>query len=323
MVQTKLSYRFWLHLSAILILLVFWIVSIFLGHSLTEKWIPGLFLLAYLLGNGFLLFPFRQYIVDSDSHCLIVRCYFPRRQTVVPFSDFDAVISTSEGRMRGGPVSVLLFQKDGKTIYRLTGDLYKNLFEVEEHLLGLSVIKKERHRFNWEKLGFRRDRGSLMWAGILCLASAVAMLFLYFDKEKIKSKKDITFISGPFEKYNWVDLGGRNGSSLTFKLQNYSNRFKIKAEFFSILQTDKFKTIPNGDTLTIGIPNGFAKYLNTPKQPFFVYSIASNDLTYLDLKDAIAKHNSPLFLLATGLFVTGGCTFIYYGRRAKVKTPIW
>jgi hypothetical protein len=151
---------------------------------------------------------------------------------------------------------------------------------------------------NWDKF-VRRDRGSLLFAGILSLASAVAMLFLYFDKEKIRSKEDITFISGPFEEYNWADLGGRNGSSLTFTLQNYSNRFKIKADFFPILQTDKFKAIPYGATLTIGIPNGFAKYLNTPKEPFFVYSIASNNFTYLDLKDAIAKQNSPLLLFTS------------------------
>lgn len=147
MVQTKLSYRFWLHLSAIVILLVFWILSVFLGNSTKEKLIPGLFLFAYVLGNGSLLFPFRHYIVDSASHCLIVRCYFPRRQKVVPFSDFDSVVLTSEGRLMGGSVTALLFQKDGKTIYRLTGSLYKNLIEVKEHLVGLSVIKKDQHRF--------------------------------------------------------------------------------------------------------------------------------------------------------------------------------
>lgn len=147
MVQTKLSYRFWLHLSAILILLTFWILSLFLNNSTKEKWIPGLFLFAYVVGNGSVLFPFRQYTIDATSHCLIVRSYFPKKQRLVPFSDFESVISTSEGRLRGGPVSVLLFQKDGKTIYRLTGDLYKNLGEVEEQIVGLSVIKKNRHRF--------------------------------------------------------------------------------------------------------------------------------------------------------------------------------
>ncbi len=175
---------------------------------------------------------------------------------------------------------------------------------------------------NWDKF-VRRDRDTLLFAGVLSLASALAMLFLYFDKVRMKSNDDITLISGTFNEYNWVDLGGRSGSSLTFTLQNYSNRFKVKADFFPILQKEKFTAIPYGDTLTVGIPNSYVKFLNTPKEPFFVYSIASKNLTYLDLKNAITKYNSPLFLFAAGLFGIGGYFFIYFGRRAKVKTPIW
>jgi hypothetical protein len=175
---------------------------------------------------------------------------------------------------------------------------------------------------NWDKF-VRRDSGSLLSAGVLSLAAAIIMLFFYFGKEKIKGKEDITFIRGPFEQYSWINLGGGNGSSLTFTLQNYSNRFKIKADFFPILQIDKFKAIPYGNTLTIGIPKGFAKRLNTAKEPFFIYSIASSNFTYLDLNRTIAKHNSPVLLFATGLFAICGYTFIYFGRRAKVKTPIW
>lgn len=175
---------------------------------------------------------------------------------------------------------------------------------------------------NWDKF-VRRDRGTLLFGGIFNLAFAFVVLFLYFNKVKIKRKDDISFISGLFNEYRWDGLGGRNGSSLTFTLQNYSNRFKIKADFFSILQKEKFKAIPYGEELTVGIPNSYVKFLNTAKEPFFVYSIASGDLTYLDLKSAVSKHNSPLFLLAAGLFAIGGCVFIYFGRRAKVKTAIW
>jgi hypothetical protein len=177
-------------------------------------------------------------------------------------------------------------------------------------------------KINWDRLGFQRDRRSLIWTGILFLGSGVSMLFLYFDKEKINSNKDITFISGPFKGYKWIDLGS-HGSSLTFTLQNYSNRFKIKADFFSILKKDKFKSIPYGTTLTIGIPFSFEKYLNKPKDPFFVYSVVSKNFTYLDLNKSINKHNSPLFLFMTGLFAIAGCTFIYFGQRAKVKTSLW
>ena len=175
---------------------------------------------------------------------------------------------------------------------------------------------------NWDSF-VKRDRGSLLFGGISSFIVAVAMLFLYLNKEKIKSKEDITFISGPFDEYNWVNLGGRNGSSLTFRLQNYRNRFKIKADFFSILEKDQFKKIFHGDTLTIGIPNDFGKYLNTSKDLFFIYSIASRNFIYLSLDAAIAKHNSPLFLFAALVFALCGCIFIYFGRRAKIKTPIW
>jgi hypothetical protein len=184
----------------------------------------------------------------------------------------------------------------------------------------LEQLSKIFMAISWEKLGFRRDTGSLIFGGIFCFAATVAMLFLYFDKDKINNKDDVTFIKGPFSGYNWIDHGGRNGSSLTFKLNNYSNRFKIKADFFPILQKDKFKSISYGDTLIIGIPNKMAQYLNTAKEPSFVYSIASDDFTYLDLKDSIAKNNSPLFLFTAGLFAIGGYAFIYLGRKAKVNS---
>jgi hypothetical protein len=152
--------------------------------------------------------------------------------------------------------------------------------------------------------------------------ASVALFYLYFGREPIRGRDDITFIKGPFKKYSWIDYGV-HGASLTFKLQNYSNRFKIKADFFSILHKDKFKSIPYGDTLTIGIPNSFVKHLNKPKQLFFIYSIASNDFNYLDLKETIKIHNTPGLLVGAVVFVILGYYFIHLGRRAKAKTPLW
>jgi hypothetical protein len=121
------------------------------------------------------------------------------------------------------------------------------------------------------------------------------------------------------KEYSWIDYG-MDGASLTFKLQNYNNRFKIDANFFSILQKDKFKSIPYGDTLTVGVTKRLFRYLNTSKQPFFVYSIASKDFTYLDLKET-TKVNSTLGpLIAAILFVILGLYTMHLARRAKEET---
>jgi hypothetical protein len=176
---------------------------------------------------------------------------------------------------------------------------------------------------NWKSFFFvRRDRGTWMRTGIFAFAASVVLFYLYFDREQIRSKDDITFIRGPFKEYTWIDYG-MDGASLTFKLQNYSNRFKIKADFFYFLPKDKLKSISYGETLTIGIPNRFVKFLNKPKQLFFVYSIASDNITYLDLRDTINEHNSPGPLVAALVFVLLGFYAIHVGRRAKEKTSIW
>jgi hypothetical protein len=175
---------------------------------------------------------------------------------------------------------------------------------------------------NWNKYFFvRRDRGTWMKAGIFAFAASLVLFYLHFSKEQIKSKDDITFITGPFKEYTWTDYGMR-GASLTFKLQNYTNRFKIKADFFYFLPKDKLKSISYGDTLTVGIPNTFVKFLNKPKQLFFVYSIASGNVTYLDLRNTIEAHNTLGPLVAAIVFVLFGFYSIHLSRKAKPKTPV-
>lgn len=169
----------------------------------------------------------------------------------------------------------------------------------------------------------KRDSGSLIFAGIFFLISATVVLYFYFSKVNITSKNDIQLISGSFQSYDWVDKGGRNGSSLTFHLTNYNARFKIKADFFSLFKKDSFKRITKGNSLTIGILHNKTKLLNSPQQTLFVYSISSDDFTYLALDDTIKKHNTNLFLFATVFFAVLGALLIYFGHRAKVKTPIF
>jgi len=175
-------------------------------------------------------------------------------------------------------------------------------------------------KINWDRW-VRRDRGTLLFTAFAWFLSAGAFLYLDFSKPTIKSKSDLTFISGSFVNYSWISY--TRGSSLIFKLENYTNKFKIKADFFPLLKTEEFKSIPYGKNINISIPKGFEKYLNTNKDPFFVYSISSDQETYLDFNDTIKKHNSPLFSIVSSIFILLGSIFIYLGCRAKVKTSIF
>ena len=171
-------------------------------------------------------------------------------------------------------------------------------------------------RINWARW-FKTDRSHLLRGGLILLFAAIIWLYLYIDKPRIKSKEDLIFVSGPFEDYTWVSMGGGKGSSLTFKMQNFPFRFKIKADFFPILRTNAFRQIKYGEILTVGIPKGDTTFLQYGKTPFFVYAISSSGHTYINTVDAIKKHNSPVLLYASFGFGVAGLLALYYARKMK------
>ena len=164
------------------------------------------------------------------------------------------------------------------------------------------------------------DRERLLPAGVMSLLVAPVLLFLHINREKIRTEDDFHFISGPFAEYRWTSYGGKGGSNLTFRLQNYSNRFQIKADFYSILRQQEFKAIPYDEVITVGILKTSSHDLNTLVSPIPVYSVTSGSFTYLDPDAAISKHNSSFMFYAAGFFLILGCTFIYLGWKAKVKS---
>ena len=168
----------------------------------------------------------------------------------------------------------------------------------------------------------RRDSGSLIFAGLFFLISAIVLLYFYFSRDQITSKNDIKLVHGPYEKYDWIDKGGKNGSSLTFHLLGYNATFKIKADFFSVLKKDDFKAIPQRKNLIIGIPNKDTLNLKSHGEIIFVYSIAGDDFTYMSFADTLKKHTTNLLLIAAGFFGIFGALLIYFGRRAKVRHQI-
>ena len=130
----------------------------------------------------------------------------------------------------------------------------------------------------------RRNKRIFLFSGLLLLLVGGTLLYLELAKPVIKSKDDLAFIHGPFRDYKWTGTGKHD--YFIFRLQNYSNNFRINLRFLDILKTNEFTSTPAGQDITLGIPKSFIKYLNTNKSMFHVYSIASGKEIYLDSKDA-------------------------------------
>ena len=173
-------------------------------------------------------------------------------------------------------------------------------------------------KINWDRW-INRAPKRLPFIGIMLILAGAALAFMDLTKPVIESRSDLIFVSGAFGGYSWVKL--THGSSLTFSLQNYNDRFKIKADFFGILEKEKFETIPVGKIITIAVPKSYAKYLNHHQNPAFVYglSLVEGDEVYLDFEEVIKKHNSHLIIIFSLFYILLGIYFISLAQRAKAK----
>ena len=165
---------------------------------------------------------------------------------------------------------------------------------------------------------FNFDKSRLTFAGFLLLASAFALSWIELSKPKIKTANDLYFIKGHFRDYNFSKNGGRY-TTYTFRLKEFSNSFKIKADFLGGFDIDKFKTIGNGEDLTVSISKDDINNLNTGNSYFFVFSLTNNEISFLDADYTIAKHNSNFIYYASALFTILGFTSIYFGQQWKRK----
>lgn len=152
----------------------------------------------------------------------------------------------------------------------------------------------------------------------MLIGSAIAFSWIELSKPKVKRSEDLHFIKGRFRDYDFDKHGGRY-TIYTFRLKEYSNSFKIKADFLGGFEKSKFIKLQYGDSLTISITPTDIKFLNTNKSYFFVFSIANNQTTFLDTAYTIKKHNSNiLYYAATGLFLAGVVS-LYYGLQWELK----
>ena len=180
-------------------------------------------------------------------------------------------------------------------------------------------------------LNFRRlfqiDKSKLTFAGIMLICSAIAFTWVELAKPKVKSVNDLYFIKGHFRDYDFDKHGGRY-TIYNFRLKEYSNSFKIKADFLGDFEKGKFVNLQNGEDLTVSISLKDFINLNTSNSYFFVFSLANNETTFLSSDYTIKMHNSNLIYYgATGFFLVGAVS-LYFGlqwdlkRRRLKKTEI-
>ncbi len=175
-------------------------------------------------------------------------------------------------------------------------------------------------KINWDRW-VKRDRGSLIFIGFLCLFCAIAFLYIDLTKPEIKDKNDLIFITAPITDFNFYD-GNRGIHIYTIRLKNYRSSFQIKADFLSFFKSDEFRTISSGQDVTVAIPRVFEKALNSDKT-LLIYSLTSNNENFLDCAQTIEKHNSNLIKYFSVLATLIGIVFIYFGNKAKDKTTLF
>lgn len=146
------------------------------------------------------------------------------------------------------------------------------------------------------------------------------MLGFYLFKPSIHSKDDLECVKGKYSRHSFTYSSLRGGGYRYYVwLKNYSNPFKIKADFIDHSLKRKFEgSIRFGDELIIDIQKGKKPKLNS-NENIFIYSMRSNEVVYIDSKDTLAKHNSPFLLFISIGFILFGV--LYFVARKRYVNP--
>jgi hypothetical protein len=163
----------------------------------------------------------------------------------------------------------------------------------------------------------RKKINSIKILGIIAFVGSVFLFYKDCTKEKIVDKNDLHFIAGPFKLYNYHhSYPGRN-DFFTFRLENYSDLFEINIDYLKVVQLTKFRQLPRGEIISIGIRPSDQKYLNSGRYPLLVYSIESSQQIYLNASDSAKIYNG--FLIKVFSLSIFGCSLICFWYCYQIK----
>ena len=166
------------------------------------------------------------------------------------------------------------------------------------------------------KKPFNFDKSKLTHVGILFLFGVSVFIWKIFSNPKIHSKKDLYFIQGHFRDYNFRDY--LRSVDYTFRLKEYSNSFKIKADFLDTnFKITDFRALNYGSQLTIAIAKDDIEKLNTNEKYFFVFAVINDKTIFLDPTFTLRKYNDNFEYYASVFFFIFGLIFIFFGQKNK------
>lgn len=135
---------------------------------------------------------------------------------------------------------------------------------------------------------------------------------MFLTKEEIKSKDDLIKVEGRMVNYDFKEIVKykRTLHEYYLTLDTYRNVFQIPADYLNIFEEQYFlSTVRKGDILTLSIPKGQVKLLNT-EENVRITSMASQGRHYLRQEDVIEMEQSNM-LLYGALFIFGMGVIIF------------
>lgn len=154
--------------------------------------------------------------------------------------------------------------------------------------------------------------------GIVWLTAAGTLILAFSNPEQVHGSADLTTLSSRFKDYNWSANGKEN--NLSFKLQDFKEKFFLPPAFISGLDTGAFKAISYGEPVNIHIPVFALPYLNTREKKIPVYGIQQGNKVVLNsaftLEEVKSRSRTLLLLTLAGAAGISALLFLFSKKKA-------
>jgi len=168
-----------------------------------------------------------------------------------------------------------------------------------------------------ELLRFWTDKYKILSLFLVCLS---LLLFLHFEtRPKVKTPSDLQATSGWLVSYSFVD-GARGTHMYYLRLDSCTSTFQIPAGFLDYFEKSNFESkIRLGDSITVEFPKTLIDSINTNDKMIHIFSIKSNDHSFLDRNACIRSYKNDYFLVF--IFMIPGLLLLYARSAYLAKHP--